>query len=341
MLPRLPMQYEEKLVDYEAGSKIGSGGQASVYKYFYPPANQFLAVKVLLWPGSDGDGWSKNAKQAEHSVREVRLLQALELCHYPDGVALIMPYYELGNLTDQKKGLNLAQKKEAIRQILDGLSHLHKKGIIHRDIKPSNILIRRVQPLSLVISDFGQVSFSNPISFVGTFFYRAPEILNRRESEDKHHTSAVDIYSVGMLILWLLGTTVLGSAIAQEQLWNEDHYNKVVGSKIAAAVSRHPTGEIHHALIMAQTMAQWDPAKRPSAAACLQLRWLKPARRANLSGMKSKRSSQPTQQGSQIGQPSPRRSSRIAQKSRSATQSSNPFNNAGFDEKNHDMMDID
>ncbi len=72
-----------------------------------------------------------------------------------------------------------------------------------------------------------------------------------------------------MLIIWLLGLEVVGGQIEYQQLWTQDQYNKYVGFKIEAAIKRNPGKEVHEALVAAQTMAQWDPEKRPSAAECL------------------------------------------------------------------------
>jgi len=45
---------------------------------------------------------------------------------------------------------------EAIRQILDGLRHIHAQGMIHRDLKPSNLFLDPTGAFK--IGDFGLVS---------------------------------------------------------------------------------------------------------------------------------------------------------------------------------------
>ena len=35
--------------------------------------------------------------------------------------------------------------REILKQIIQGLSNIHKKGVIHRDIKPDNIYISYVK----------------------------------------------------------------------------------------------------------------------------------------------------------------------------------------------------
>ncbi len=59
---------------------------------------------------------------------QIRLLRARDLFQYAHGFALVMPYYELGNLysVNASEHFDLAKKKEATRQVLDGLHDLHR-----------------------------------------------------------------------------------------------------------------------------------------------------------------------------------------------------------------------
>lgn len=93
--------------------------------------------------------------------------------------------------------------KDALRQITDGVQHLHSLKLVHRDIKPQNVLVRAVkshrpvpgQPkLQFVITDFGlcKTLDDGPNSTyaptanhtaAGTSGWRAPELLvNSRPS---------------------------------------------------------------------------------------------------------------------------------------------------------------
>jgi serine/threonine protein kinase len=86
-----------------------------------------------------------------------------------------------------------------MKQIVEGILYIHKKGIVHRDIKPENILMMKGVPK---ITDLGlaQVMRSSGVSGKsGTPFYEAPEVL----FEEKYGQAA-DIWSLGIVLLELL-----------------------------------------------------------------------------------------------------------------------------------------
>ncbi|KAJ9654629.1 bifunctional endoribonuclease/protein kinase ire1 [Neophaeococcomyces mojaviensis] len=87
--------------------------------------------------------------------------------------------------------------KDALRQITQGVQHIHSLKLVHRDIKPQNILVRAVQTarpvpegqfprLLFVISDFGlckpledgpESVFAATRTAAGTTGWKAPELL--------------------------------------------------------------------------------------------------------------------------------------------------------------------
>ena len=112
------------------------------------------------------------------------------------------------------------------------------------------------------------------MTIVGTDVYRAPEIF---ECADKKqlYTDAVDIYSVGILILWLLGPRIWVDPIHDQHNWTKESWRSEVFSKIEAAARRAPPGEVQDAVEAAHLMLRWRPEERPSAAACFQIPWLR------------------------------------------------------------------
>lgn len=104
-----------------------------------------------------------------------------------------------------------------MRQLCDGLAHVHKQGIYHRDLKPANVL--RIASDTWAISDFGlareaerlTTALTSTLQGVGTFFYAAPEAWKGAKFAEE----AADIYSLGKIVLELVtGELPLDSVVA-------------------------------------------------------------------------------------------------------------------------------
>lgn len=88
--------------------------------------------------------------------------------------------------------------KEIIKQVLNGLSYIHRHGFFHRDIKPENLLCRSGSR-SIKIADFGltrEIDSKPPYTdYVSTRWYRAPELL----LHSNNYNWAIDIWAVGCI----------------------------------------------------------------------------------------------------------------------------------------------
>lgn len=88
-------------------------------------------------------------------------------------------------------------------QILSGLSHMHKAGVLHRDLKPSNLLIN--SDCLLKICDLGlarskEAEDVGMTEYVVTRWYRAPELLLGSAYGD-----GVDLWAAGCIFAEMLG----------------------------------------------------------------------------------------------------------------------------------------
>lgn len=125
----------------------------------------------------------------------------------PDSYSLVLEYcpgHELYEEIKQTCPFSNNKTRLVMKQLFSGVSHLHKLGIMHRDLKPENIIYYNINT-SVKIIDFGLVSFFNinkdlprKLSLVGTSYYMAPEVLNRR------YTSSCDEWSLGVIFYILL-----------------------------------------------------------------------------------------------------------------------------------------
>ena len=127
---------------------------------------------------------------------------------------LVYPYIEHGSLADLLtferpwESWELPHITDVITQAAEGLSHLHKSGIVHQDVKPSNFLwmpsdavrnpLRRIH---VWLIDFGTAELERngkSREIKGTLKYLAPEQLH---GEIKY---SVDQYALALLARLLL-----------------------------------------------------------------------------------------------------------------------------------------
>lgn len=87
-----------------------------------------------------------------------------------------------------------------MKDIINGIKHIHSLGFMHRDIKPANIMVKKdgTKIPTLKIADLGMaISYTIPdteLSQAGTPLYMAPELFRKEK-----YNSSVDIWSVGVI----------------------------------------------------------------------------------------------------------------------------------------------
>ena len=83
------------------------------------------------------------------------------------------------------------------KQLIDGLKHMHDRGICHRDIKPENCV---VIDSTLKVIDLGHATpLTNCTGVAGTDNYMAPEV-----SASKYDGTKADIYSAVITLFMML-----------------------------------------------------------------------------------------------------------------------------------------
>jgi hypothetical protein len=113
-----------------------------------------------------------------------------------------LEWVEHGSLADllEREGPRLSSGR--LRQVIDELVNALEatKTVFHRDIKPSNVLARSLEPLDLVLGDFGLARVSSEghshlqSTRAGTAAYQSPQALEGDVS------AARDWWAVGMVV---------------------------------------------------------------------------------------------------------------------------------------------
>ena len=188
------------LKGYKIIKHIGAGAQADVYQVISLKNRKIYAMKV----NKDKNLNSKEV-QCLKKINSPTIIHLYESQILKDKEYMILEYAERGTLYERIKEYSKSNKKFNQIQILDwmiqifiGLYSLHKKDIMHRDIKSDNLFLCNNDVVK--IGDLGQASSeSKSKSFVGTFYYRAPEMQDFGE-----YKKEVDIWSAGVVLYELI-----------------------------------------------------------------------------------------------------------------------------------------
>ncbi|MDZ4835218.1 MAG: serine/threonine-protein kinase [Candidatus Melainabacteria bacterium] len=149
---------------YKILSIVGQGGMSTVYKAQHTYMERIVAVK-LLHPHLVSDPVSVQRFQQEAkaaaSLCHANIITVFDFGVTEDGLAfLVMDYLEgpsLGDLLDRAGAVPPDEAVDIFRQVLKGLSHAHRKGVVHRDLKPRNLVLAVDEDgtVQVKIVDFG------------------------------------------------------------------------------------------------------------------------------------------------------------------------------------------
>lgn len=197
----------KKIDDFVIEERIGQGAMAVVYRAFQPSINRHVALKVIRL--DEGQGQQEDFRR--RFAREAEVIARLEHIHilpiYAYGIDTEMAYLAMrwlkgGSLSElmRHEKLSLERSADLFKQIAQGLSYAHSKGVIHRDLKPSNIMLDDAG--NAYLTDFGLAKLAEGSgeitrsgTIVGTPAYMSPEQL-RGEPLDQR----ADIYSMGIIL---------------------------------------------------------------------------------------------------------------------------------------------
>ena len=97
------------------------------------------------------------------------------------------------------------------------MDYLHRNLVTHRDLKPENILMMTLDRETVCkVTDFGLAKLASTMSsmttFCGTPLFVAPEVIVAQGNVS--YTSAVDLWSLGVLLYLCLGKELLNNNLA-------------------------------------------------------------------------------------------------------------------------------
>jgi serine/threonine protein kinase len=216
---------------YEILARIGAGGMGEVFKARHLHLNAFRCIKVMKQDLLADDVFRMRF------LREARL--AVQI-HHPN-IAVVHDFFvgDGGNymVTEFIDGTTLRQWSAAhgpfpialaadvASQVLAGLEHIHRRGLLHRDISPDNVMLSydADDRLDAKIIDLGIAKDVNTSAadktmagvLIGNPRYMSPEQLGLI-GEDEELDGRTDLYSLGVVLYeMLLGVSPFASETPQ------------------------------------------------------------------------------------------------------------------------------
>jgi len=216
------LREKQSIRDYTSIAIIGRGAFGEVHVCREKKTGQIVAVKKIKKEVLMIKNQVIHVRNEQLFMSKVKSPWIVELkasFQEDDFLYLVMEYLPGGdfmNLLIKKDILTEDEARFYTAELILAIENIHKLDCIHRDIKPDNILIDKSGHIKL--SDFGLAKVSEKIfetnkidegyepnshqknySCVGTAYYVAPEVLNK-----KGYGPEIDWWSVGVIFFEML-----------------------------------------------------------------------------------------------------------------------------------------
>jgi len=206
--------YRNRLGNYELLTRIGEGGQGTVYLARHVLLDQEVALKILRLDRVASEDRARFLREfrAMGRLNHPNIVQVYNADEAEDKYFLVMERLKGASLKllldDHLDGVSIPYACGLVRQAAEGLQEVHTRNLVHRDIKPSNLMLTdsgEVKILDLGLaklldSQAEQEQITQSGYTVGTPAYMSPEQLIEPRSVD--HRS--DLYSLGLTFYELL-----------------------------------------------------------------------------------------------------------------------------------------
>ncbi|XP_017494185.1 PREDICTED: twitchin-like, partial [Rhagoletis zephyria] len=257
---------------YEILEEIGVGAFGVVHRCREKKSGRIFAAKFIPVSHPTEKALIRKEIDIMNQLHHVKLIRLHDAFEEDDEMVLIYEFMSGGELferiTDENYRMTEAEAANFMRQIIEGIRHMHERNIIHLDIKPENIMCQKRSSNLVKIIDFGLATKLDPHEIVkistGTAEFAAPEIVER-EAVGFY----TDMWACGVLTYVLLsGLTPFAGENDIETLKNVKACSWDFDQGAFAGISDEAKDFIRKLLTK-------EKEKRMTAHECLEHPWLK------------------------------------------------------------------
>ncbi|OEL19934.1 Mitogen-activated protein kinase kinase 7 [Dichanthelium oligosanthes] len=206
---------ELRLSDLESVCHLGEGACGVVTKVRHRRTGTVFALKTAHYAGPSGaaDEEAEALRRSAGSPHVVRCHAVLDggAADAPAYVLELMDAGTLGGLLGRRGGRGIPERAlaEVAARCLQGLAHVHSRGVAHLDLRPDNLLANSIGDVK--IGDFsvsrilyGRAGEHRRVSVaVGSPMYLSPERFEPDAHAGPRGAIAADIWGFGVTVLEL------------------------------------------------------------------------------------------------------------------------------------------
>lgn len=257
----VPVEVAER---YRVQEVLGRGGMGIVVRAWDTLLERQVAIKFL------NDKMAAHDEAQDIFLKEARSLarlrhDALVDVHdvsVDDGQPIMVTEFVEGDnlaaVLSEQGQLESDQVLRLAESVCEGLTHMHRHGLIHRDIKPANIILQPDGHLKLI--DFGLARSLEHLVSQGTQIRGTPAYMAPEQVKGEDLSPATDVYQLGVTLFEL----VTGTIPFPDDPHGLAHVQQSVPSLTSRGIDPDPTLE---ALIDA--CLRKDPDERPADASVI------------------------------------------------------------------------
>jgi serine/threonine protein kinase len=257
--------------NYDIMEEIGTGAFGVVHRCRETKTGHVYAAKFIPISHAMEKALIRKEIDIMNHLHHYKLINLHDAYEDEDEMVLIFEFLSGGELfekiTSEGYSMSEAEVINYMRQICEGVKHMHERNIIHLDIKPENVMCQTSKSTNIKIIDFGLATKLDPNELVkistGTAEFAAPEIVEREPVG-----FYTDMWSIGVLAYVLLsGLSPFAGATDIETLKNVKACSWQFDEEAFVNVSEEGKDFIRKLLIKTKE-------KRLNAHECLQHQWL-------------------------------------------------------------------